>query len=86
MPTDNIRNFDFPEGFGNAYVRFESSEHAQEARKHIHLLKYGSKFIECMYHSYELYCDDNFRKPRMIKVEKADADYEGLQNCPIEFN
>lgn len=40
-PEDDPRNYDFPEGFGNAYVEFTSMTEAKRARRNIHLLKYN---------------------------------------------
>ena len=40
-PLDDPRNYDFPLGFGSAFVEFTSVNEAKRARRFIHLLKYG---------------------------------------------
>jgi len=49
-PYEDIRCYDFPEGFGSAFVLFNSVPETKEARSHIHLLKYNEKqLIESVY-------------------------------------
>ena len=52
------RNYDWPIGFGAAFVEFEAIHEAIKARRAMHLLKYGvdnskkqpkAEFIECSY-------------------------------------
>ena len=41
-PLQDRRNYDYPDGFGSAFVEFESIGDAVRARRGIHLLKYGA--------------------------------------------
>ena len=55
-PLQDRRNYDWPEGFGAVFVEFEQTSHAVQARKGMHMLKYGQEtkktkadFIETSY-------------------------------------
>lgn len=55
-PLQDKRNYDWPEGFGAAFVEFAEVESAVSAKKAMHLLKYGldtkktkADCIECSY-------------------------------------
>lgn len=61
-PADDIRNYDFPIGFGNAYVEFTSVIEAKRARRNIHLLKYNKKTVECEYHDEHKFMMNDFTR------------------------
>jgi len=46
-PSDDPRNYDYPEGYGSAFVEFTSVSEARRARRNIHLLKYDGRVVEC---------------------------------------
>ena len=46
-PIDDSRNFDFPPGFGNAYVEFEDVDSAIAAKNAIQGLNYDFRKVEC---------------------------------------
>ena len=54
---EDRRNYDWPTGFGAAFVEFEKVEEAIRARRGIHLLRYGedtkkhkkAELVECSY-------------------------------------
>ena len=55
-PLQDKRNYDWPDGFGAAFVEFEAIHEAISARKAMHMLKYGqetkkskAQHIECSY-------------------------------------
>ena len=57
-PLQDRRNYDWPVGFGAAFVEFDAIHEAIKARRAMHLLKYGvdnskkqpkAEFIECSY-------------------------------------
>lgn len=84
-PLDDPRNYDYPEGFGNAYVEFTSVVEAKRARKNIHLLRFNNRLVECEYHDEAKFALDDFRRPEPIKREIREEGFEGLENCAIEF-
>ena len=57
-PLQDRRNYDWPVGFGAAFVEFDAIHEAIKARRAMHLLKYGvdnskkqpkAEYIECSY-------------------------------------
>lgn len=41
--------------------------------------------VECEYHDEVKYTLDDFSKPEPVKREIRDQEFEGLENCAIEF-
>ena len=85
-PEDDPRNYDFPEGFGCAFVEFTSFLEAKRARKNIHLAKYGNRMVECSFLSEEKFELNDFSRDPLIEVEKPSGDFEGLEKFAIDFN
>ena len=85
-PEDDPRNYDFPEGFGSAFIEFTSFLEAKRARKNIHLAKYGNRMVECGYLSEKKFADNDFTKENLIQVEKPSGEFEGLEKFAIDFN
>lgn len=44
-PIDDVRNFDFPEGFGSVFIQFENDAEALLAKQSIHMTKYDNKLV-----------------------------------------
>ena len=85
-PIDDIRNYDFPEGFGSAFVEFTSVYEARRARKNIHLGKYGQKTVECGYLDEGKFERSDFTREPLVQVEKPSGDFEGMEKFAIDFN
>ena len=71
------RNYDWPEGFGAAFVEFAETYEAIAARKSIHLLKYGqetkktkAEFVECSYLTETQYKTNDFARDRMHYINE----------------
>ena len=60
-------------------------QEAKRARKFIHLMKYNGHIVECDYHDERKFDRDDFTRPETVKMEKRSAEFEGLENCAIEF-
>ena len=84
-PMEDIRNYEFPEGFGNAYVEYTSVQEAKRARRGIHLARYGYKMVECVYHDESKFERNDFTKEQTIKIEKPSGEFEGLEKFAIDF-
>lgn len=54
-PIDDITYFNLPDYFGCIFVQFSSVDEALEARRNLHMLKYGGRTIECGFYDPELY-------------------------------
>lgn len=85
-PSDDLRNYDFPEGFGSAFIEFTSVIEARRARKNIHLTKYGNRMVECGYLSENKFDKNDFTREPLIQVEKPTGEFEGLEKFAIDFN
>ena len=85
-PEEDPRNYDFPEGFGCAFIEFTSFLEAKRARKNIHLAKYGNRMVECAYLSEQKFDADDFTREPLIEVEKPTGEFEGLEKFAIDFN
>jgi hypothetical protein len=60
-PYNDIRNYDFPDGFGSAFILFKNTGDCIRARKAIHLMKYNkSQVVECVFLTEKKFQDDNF--------------------------
>lgn len=84
-PLDDTRNYDFPVSFGAAFVEFTSVTEAKRARRNIHLLKFGGRLVECEYHDEVRFELNDFKRLEPLKRETRDQEFEGLENCAIEF-
>ena len=84
-PAEDTRNYDFPEGFGCAFVEFTSTTEARRARKGIHLAKYGNRMVECAYHDENKFDRNDFTREPLIKAEKPSGEFEGLEKFAIDF-
>ena len=85
QPLVDPRNYDYPDGFGSAFVEFTSVLEAKRARRNIHLLRFAGRLVECEYHDEGKFVIDDFNRPVPIKREIRDQAFEGLENCAIEF-
>ena len=85
-PEDDPRNYDFPVGFGCAFVEFTSLLEAKRARKNIHLAKYANRMVECAYLSEAKFYANDFTREDLIQVEKPSGEFEGLEKFAIDFN
>jgi hypothetical protein len=85
VPEEDPRNYDFPEGFGAAFVEFTSFIEARRARKNIHLAKYGNRMVECSFINELKFEKDDFSREALIKIEKPSGDFEGIEKFAIEF-
>ena len=56
-----------------------------KARKRISGLKYNGKLIVCEFYSRKLFLESSFGKQVPKEVKQMDAEYEGLENCAIDF-
>lgn len=75
-PLQDKRNYDWPEGFGAAFVEFAEVEHAVSAKRAMHLLKYGqdtkktrADCIECSYLTEAQFRGNMFEKDIEHKLE-----------------
>jgi hypothetical protein len=82
---DDPRNYDFPTGFGSAFIEFTSMYEAKRARRGIHLARYGSRMVECAYHDEGKFERNDFSLEETIKVEKPSGEFEGLEKFAIDF-
>lgn len=73
-------------GFGNAYIEFTSTQEAKRARKHIHLMRYDNRLVECEFHDENKFERNDFRGLEKIQLEIRGAEFEGVENLAIEFN
>ena len=83
---DDPRNYDFPEGFGSAFVEFTSFLEARRARKNIHLARYGNRMVECAFLDEPKFEANDFTMNALIKIEKPSGDFEGMEKYAIDFN
>jgi hypothetical protein len=81
-----VRNYDFPVGFGNAYVEFTSFTEARRARRNIHLGKYGPRTVECAFLDEKKFERNDFTLDPLIKLEKPSGEFEGIEKFAIDFN
>lgn len=72
LPTQDIRNYDFPPGFGNAFVEFESIDDCKKARKGLHLMKHSGKLIECSYWLEQQYKEKEFIFSKKLPGSKVE--------------
>jgi RNA recognition motif-containing protein len=84
-PDDDPRNYDYPTGYGSAFIEFTSTTEAKRARRNIHLLKYNNRTVECEYHDEIKFELNDFSRVKPIKMEQRGQEFEGLENCAIEF-
>ena len=84
-PIDDPRNFDFPAGFGSAFIQFERLEDAIRARKEINMREYDSRRVETSYWSKDLFAVDVFDNITISKSEIREAGYVGIENLAIDF-
>ena len=84
-PRDDPRNYDFPVGFGNAYVEFTSVSEAKKARRNIHLLKYAGRTVECEFHDEIRFEANDFKPLQPVQIEERAQEFEGVENLAIEF-
>lgn len=82
---EDPRNYDYPEGFGSAFVEFTSVTEAKRARRNIHLLRFNNRLVECEYHDEVKFELNDFKRLEPLKREIRDQEFEGLENCAIEF-
>lgn len=75
-PLQDKRNYDWPVGFGSAFVEFEAIHEAIKARKGIHMLKYGqdtkktkAEFVECSYITEAAFRDKEFERGKIHQVD-----------------
>jgi len=85
-PLDDPRNYDFPIGFGSAFVEFTSISESKRARKSIHLAKYNGRMVECAFHNEIKFEKNDFSCDETIKIEKPSGEFEGLERFAIDFN
>ena len=84
-PDEDPRNYDYPLGWGNAYIRFATEFEAKRARRAIHLMKYMEKVIEVEFYDRVKFMHSDFSTQEPTKREKMGFEFEGLENCAIEF-
>lgn len=83
---DDPRNYDFPPGFGTAFVEFTSFTEARRARRCVHLAKYGKNMVECSYWDEGRFEREEFCGEELVKIEKPSGDFEGIEKFAIDFN
>ena len=90
-PLQDKRNYDWPEGFGAAFVEFEQIHEAIAARKAIHLCKYGqdtkktkAELIECSFLTEECFRENEFGREVFHKVYELDKVFEGFEDKVID--
>ncbi len=66
-------------------MEFTSVNESKRARKHIHLMKYNGRLVECEYHDENKFENNVFDKLKSVRIEKREKEFEGLENCAIEF-
>ena len=54
-PVDDIRNFDFIDGFGSVFIFFKHLEESKKAKHELNLRVYDGRIIESAYWSEELF-------------------------------
>lgn len=84
-PEEDPNNYDYPQGFSSAFVEFTSINEAKRARKYINLLKYAGRIVECEYFDEEKFERGDLSSEEVQKREKMGLEFEGLENCAIEF-
>jgi RNA recognition motif-containing protein len=67
---EDPRNYEFPIGFGSAFVEFTSTIEAKKARKCIHLLKYNGRLIETEFFDEDKFYENDFSEIEVIVIEK----------------
>ncbi len=84
-PIDDVRNFEFPPGFGSAFVKYENVEAARKARKEINMREYNGRRVEAGFWSSDLFDLGIFTNVSIIKSEVREAGYVGIENLAIDF-
>ena len=74
-PLQDKRNYEWPDGFGAAFVEFEEMHEAIAARKGLHLLKYGqdtkktkAECVECSFLSEAQFRENLFSREIVHKA------------------
>ncbi len=84
-PLDDPRNYNFPFGFCSAFIEYTSVMEARRARRNMHLLKFNNRTVECEFHDERNFEENNFMRLEPEKLEIRGFEFEGLENCAIEF-
>jgi hypothetical protein len=63
----DIRNYDLPEGFGNAYIEFFRPTDCQVVYRALNGMRFNGKQVECSFYNHELFENDLLQGVQKVK-------------------